>query len=165
MTDNGGEITLTLLHPTSGAPIQSWSFRDKAIIRIGRASDNEVVIRSDVVSRYHAELRRREMDWELVGLGSNGTFVDGARITQVALSDGQSFVLAPTGPTIGFRFGNPTQDLMQQTTHIKFLPSMGLSVDEKKKTMQVAEITESDYFQRLQSKLSALRAGKTEPDA
>jgi pSer/pThr/pTyr-binding forkhead associated (FHA) protein len=160
MTDNDGEITLTLLHPTSGAPIQSWSFRDEAIIRIGRASDNEVVIRSDVVSRYHAELRRHETEWDLVGLGTNGTFVNGERITQFRLTDGQAFVLAPTGPTLGFRFGRPAQDVMEQTMHIKFLPNMGLAVDEKKKTMQVAEITESDYFQRLQAKLAALRAGK-----
>src|SRR5712672_100760 len=103
MPENPSEITLTLLHPTSGAPIQSWSFRDEAVIRIGRASDNEVVIRSDVVSRYHAELRRRDGAWDLVGLGSNGTFINGERITQIRLTDGQAFVLAPTGPTIGFR--------------------------------------------------------------
>src|SRR5205823_155894 len=115
MTDPSSEITLTLLHPTSGAPIQSWSFRDEAKIRIGRASDNEVVIRSEVVSRYHAELRRGEGGWLLVGLGSNGTFLNGTRITEVALADGHSFVLAPTGPSIGFRLGQAAQDLMQQT--------------------------------------------------
>jgi len=164
MVETPSEITLTLLHPSSGAPIQSWSFRQEAVIRIGRASDNEVVIRSDVVSRYHAELRRQEADWQLVGLGSNGTFVNGERITQVRLTDGQAFVLAPTGPTLGFRLGGSGQDVMQQTMHIKFLPTMGLAVDEKKKTMQVAEIADSDYFQRLQAKLAALRATKTGPD-
>jgi pSer/pThr/pTyr-binding forkhead associated (FHA) protein len=116
------------------------------------------------VSRYHAELRRQESDWELVGLGSNGTFVNGERITRVRLTDGQAFVLAPTGPTLGFRLGGSGQDVMQQTMHIKFLPTMGLAVDEKKKTMQVAEIADSDYFQRLQAKLAALRAAKTGPD-
>ena len=161
MADTSREITLTLLHPTSGAPIQSWSFRDEAVVRLGRASDNEVVIRSEVVSRYHAELRRRDDGWDLIGLGSNGTFISGERINEIRLADGQSFVLAPTGPTIGFRFGAGAQDVMEQTMHIKFLPTMGLTVDEKKKTMQVTEITESDYFQRLQAKLAALRAGKT----
>src|SRR5438094_8879880 len=117
MVESSGEITLTLLHPTSGAPIQSWSFRDKAVIRIGRASDNEVVLRSDVVSRRHAELRRGEAEWELVGLGSNGTFVSGEPITQTCLVDGQVFVLAPTGPAIGFRLGG-VQDVTQQTIDV-----------------------------------------------
>jgi len=39
---------------------------------------------------------------------------------------------------------------------------MGIAVDEKKKATQVAEITESDYFQRLQTKLGALRGNKTD---
>ena len=164
MPDNPGEITLTLLHPTSGAPIQSWTFRQEAVIRIGRAADNEVSVRSEVVSRYHAELRRRESQVVLVGLGSNGTFVDGNRITEIELADGQSFVLAPTGPTISFRFGGANaQDRMEQTMHIKSVP-MGMAIDEKKKATQVAEITESDYFQRLQTKLTTLRTNKKEPD-
>src|SRR6185369_13849623 len=144
MAENPGEITLTLLHPTSGAPIQSWSFRNEAVVRIGRAADNEVVVRSDVVSRYHAELRRKDSQWELIGLGANGTFVGGDRITQTPLADGQAFVLAPTGPTIGFRFGGSAPDLMQQTMHINFMPALGMAVDEKKKADQVAEITQSD---------------------
>ena len=160
MPENPSEITLTLLHPTSGAPIQSWSFRDEAVVRIGRAADNEVVVRSDVVSRYHAELRRKETEWELVGLGANGTFVGGERIAQAPLAEGQVFVLAPTGPAIGFRFGGSTPDLMQQTMHINFLPALGIAVDEKKKADQVAEIAQSDYFQNLQSKVAALRTNK-----
>jgi len=163
MPETPSEITLTLLHPTSGTPLQSWTFRENTVIRIGRAADNEVSIRSEVVSRYHAELRRRDSQVVLVGLGTNGTFVDGTRITETPLADGQSFVLAPTGPTIRFHVGAAkAEDRMEQTMHIKFMPMMGIAVDEKKKATQVAEITESDYFQRLQTKLGALRGNKTD---
>jgi serine/threonine-protein kinase len=160
-----GEITLTLLHPTSGAPIQSWTFRGEDVLKIGRAQDNDIVLRSEVVSRYHAELRRAAGGWDLHGLGSNGTFIDGERIAQRRIEDGQTFVLAPTGPAIGFRYGAAAHNTMSQTMHIGFASMFALSVDENKKTTQVAEIAESDYFQRLQSKLAALRAPKPGPES
>jgi hypothetical protein len=52
-----------------------------ALVRIGRASDNDVAIDNHRVSRYHAHLRRVESTWLVYDLDStNGTFLDGERI-------------------------------------------------------------------------------------
>lgn len=93
-------ITLTLLHPLQSVPVQSWSFEPESVIRIGRSTENEVILYSAVVSRHHVELRRNGSDWEVVNLGANGTYVDGKRITQMPVVDGMIFRLASSGPKI-----------------------------------------------------------------
>ncbi len=57
------------------------------MIGIGRAPDNDGALAGDVVSRHHAELRRRGAEWELIGLGSNGTFVEGEPRQRAVLSE------------------------------------------------------------------------------
>ncbi len=58
------------------------------IVNIGRANYNDIVIPDESVSTVHAKLQRREGIWVLVDLDStNGTFVDGARVsTEAALA-------------------------------------------------------------------------------
>ena len=60
------------------------------VVNIGRADYNDVVIAEPSVSTTHAKLQRREDLWVLADLGStNGTFVEGERITEeVALTPG-----------------------------------------------------------------------------
>lgn len=100
-------ITLILLHPFQAVPVQSWSFQENdSAIKIGRATDNQVVLYSAVVSRYHVELRRRGSKWEIVNLGTNGTFVDGKPISTATLTDGMIIHLARSGPKIQIRLGN-----------------------------------------------------------
>jgi hypothetical protein len=51
------------------------------VVRIGRATDNEIAIDNQRVSRYHAQLRWVESSWLVYDLDStNGTFVDGQRV-------------------------------------------------------------------------------------
>ncbi|MEJ2862515.1 ATP-binding cassette domain-containing protein [Actinomycetospora flava] len=59
-------------------------------IRIGRETDNDVVVHDLLVSRHHAELVADGAGgWELIDLGSpNGTYVDGRRIRRVPLRPG-----------------------------------------------------------------------------
>lgn len=98
-------ITLILLHPFQTIPVQSWSFEDESAIRIGRATDNHVMLYSAVVSRHHVELRRRGTKWEIVNLGTNGTYVNGKPISQMPLEDGMIIHLARSGPKIQIRLG------------------------------------------------------------
>jgi ABC transport system ATP-binding/permease protein len=58
-------------------------------LRIGRAPDNDLVLDDLLVSRYHAELRKKpDGGYEITDLGSqNGTFVNGRRITMLPLTD------------------------------------------------------------------------------
>ena len=94
-------ITLTLLHPLQPVAIQSWTFRDEPSIRIGRATNNEVVLYSAVVSRHHVEIKKSsDNEWEVVNTGSNGTYIDGKRIEQAKAVDGMIFRLASSGPKI-----------------------------------------------------------------
>jgi ABC transport system ATP-binding/permease protein len=57
------------------------------VLRIGRATDNEIVVSDLSVSRYHAELRHNSAGgYEIVDLSShNGTYVNGQRISASVL--------------------------------------------------------------------------------
>jgi pSer/pThr/pTyr-binding forkhead associated (FHA) protein len=77
------------------------------LTNIGRADYNDLVIPDESVSTTHAKLQRREGIWILVDLDStNGTFVDGDRVTGEA----------PLAPGATLRFGDvalvfePTDD-------------------------------------------------------
>lgn len=98
-------ITLTLLHPIQSIPVQSWTFEHESVIRIGRSTDNHVILYSAVVSRHHVELRCNDSQWEVVSLGANGTYVDGKRITQVPIVDSVVIRLARSGPNIQIHLG------------------------------------------------------------
>jgi pSer/pThr/pTyr-binding forkhead associated (FHA) protein len=101
-------ITLILLHPLQSTPIQSWTFADQPLIRVGRAKDNQVVLYSAVVSRRHLELRAVGENWEIVNLGTNGTYLDGKPISQVPVVDGAIVRLAHSGPQLQIRLGTVT---------------------------------------------------------
>jgi pSer/pThr/pTyr-binding forkhead associated (FHA) protein len=93
-------ITLALLHPLQSVAVQSWTFHDESSIKIGRATNNEVVLYSAVVSRHHVEIRKAGEEWEVVNLGSNGTYIDSKRVEQTKVVDGMILRLASSGPKI-----------------------------------------------------------------
>ncbi len=100
-------ITITLLHPLQSVAVQDWTFGPQSVIRIGRSTDNEVILYSAVVSRHHVELRcHNGTDWEIINLGANGTYIDGRRINQTPVEDGMVIRLASSGPKIKITFGS-----------------------------------------------------------
>jgi serine/threonine-protein kinase len=98
-------ITLTLLHPIQSTPVQSWTFEQEPVIRIGRSTDNHVILYSAVVSRHHVELRLIHDRWEIINLGANGTYLDGKQVAQVPVVDGVVIRLARSGPNIQIHLG------------------------------------------------------------
>jgi len=108
-------ITLTLLHPLQSVPVQSWIFDSESVVRIGRSTDNDVILYSAVVSRHHVELRLGASGWEVVSLGANGTYLDEKRITQVPVVDGMVIRLASSGPKIQIRIGSVQSDARLKT--------------------------------------------------
>ncbi len=108
-------ITLTLLHPLQSVPVQSWSFESESLVRIGRSTDNDVVLYSAVVSRHHVELKVNDSGWQVISLGANGTYLDGKRITQVPVVDGMVIRLASSGPKIQIRIGSIPQEARLKT--------------------------------------------------
>ncbi len=106
-------ITLSLLHPVKQTPVQVWSFPSESVVRIGRSSDNQVVLYSAVVSRYHVELRQSGKTWEVVNVGTNGTYMDGKRVSQMTIADGAIIRLARSGPNIQINLGTVRNELAQ----------------------------------------------------
>jgi len=93
-------ITLNLLHPIEATPIQTWKFESEPVIRIGRAGDNDVILYSSVVSRYHVEIHRHPLHWEIVNIGANGTYINDQPIEKERVQDGITIRLAATGPKL-----------------------------------------------------------------
>ncbi len=104
-------ITLSLLHPVDKTPVQSWTFNQEPIIRIGRSVDNDVVLYSAVVSRHHVELRQTPEGWEIHNIGINGTFLAGQRIEKRAVQDGLVVRLARSGPNIQINVVSQTKGM------------------------------------------------------
>lgn len=93
-------ITLNLLHPIESTPIQTWKFDSEPVIRIGRSGDNDVILYSSVVSRYHVELHRHSLYWEIVNIGANGTYINDQQIDKERVQNGVTIRLATTGPKL-----------------------------------------------------------------
>jgi hypothetical protein len=65
-----------------------------AKVVLGRSKDTDVRVEDANVSRRHAELRREGQSWWLVDLDStNGTELNGKRVTRAKLSDGDTITL------------------------------------------------------------------------
>src|SRR5215510_1503152 len=76
-------------------------YRFDTTVRIGRAPSNAIVINDDVVSGEHIELRNSGGVWEILDLGStNGTYIDGERVTRARLGALTAVRLGPGGPKL-----------------------------------------------------------------
>ncbi|MGK7924966.1 MAG: protein kinase [Spirulina sp.] len=94
-------ITLTLLDPQSDRPVRQWHFQNPSRIRIGRASDNDIVLDPyPEVSRHHLELSREGDRWRGINRGTNGTFINGRSVSQGFLDHGAIVQLAKDGPRL-----------------------------------------------------------------
>lgn len=83
---------------TSGQPVSRINVRP-GTIRLGRALDNDIVLPDDKVSRHHGQIGMRLGMLVYTDLGStNGSFLNGAAVTEIALGPGD--VLQVGGSTI-----------------------------------------------------------------
>ncbi len=137
-------ITLTLLHPLQSVPVQSWPFETESLIRIGRSTDNEVILYSAVVSRHHVELRRNGSEWEIVSLGANGTYIDGKRITQMPVVDGMIIRLASSGPKIQIHIEGETPKAKLKASLGKRSPSKQALDPSKRDTFINSKNTQTE---------------------
>ncbi|HAA30486.1 MAG TPA: hypothetical protein DCE56_25860 [Cyanobacteria bacterium UBA8553] len=103
------EITISLRRPYQSTPIQKWTFENEQIIKIGRASDNHVILHSSVVSRYHVEIQHMATHWKLINLGNNGTYLNDQSIIEVPVVDGIIICLARSGPQLQINLGSTAQ--------------------------------------------------------
>jgi len=79
-------------------------------LRIGRAPDNDIVVLDSGASRHHAELRNVAGSSRIVDMAShNGTFVNGQRVTDAPLAEGDVVGIGPA------RFRLAGQELQRLT--------------------------------------------------
>ena len=99
-------LAIALLDPDTDTPCQQWRFPRQAMIRIGRAPDNDLVLAEPLeVSRYHLELHPQQPTaandhWQLYSYGTNGTFLNGQPVTQAWVGDRDLLELAQGGPRL-----------------------------------------------------------------
>lgn len=68
-----------------------------AVITVGRHRENTITIDSDAVSRRHARVERRAEGWWVVDSNStHGTFVNGERVPEALLRDGDQIRMGDT---------------------------------------------------------------------
>lgn len=78
-------MNIQLTYLTSPSKGLSIGF-DQAIVSLGRSSENDLVVNDPHVSSFHARLIQKEGKTSIEDLGStNGTFVDGRRISERTL--------------------------------------------------------------------------------
>ncbi len=82
--DTAGVVAIVL---SGGAKGTTRPLRET--LRIGKAPDNDLVLPDDTVSRHHCEIVRSKSGIQVKDLGStNGTRVQGARVTEAVVSPG-----------------------------------------------------------------------------
>jgi len=92
-----------LLVRTDGAPRVRFDLGG-ALISIGRASDNDVIVDDPEVSRHHCQLKLQHGAYSLADLGSrNGSWINGQAVSEVALGPGDLIRIG--GTEIEFQVG------------------------------------------------------------
>jgi pSer/pThr/pTyr-binding forkhead associated (FHA) protein len=104
---SGGALQMTQEMRVRAQPDElAWVlFVDKREIRltqpaytVGRSLDNDIIVDDPTISRRHAQLIRSNDHYALRDLRSrNGTFVNGQRISEVVLRDGDLLTLGDVG--------------------------------------------------------------------
>ena len=86
-------------------PDQDRKYRlTQDVIRIGRKPDNEIVLSGNTVSGHHAEIHRKSQAYLLRDLDStNGTIVNGERIREKRLQNGDRIEVGENGPVLEFK--------------------------------------------------------------
>jgi RsiW-degrading membrane proteinase PrsW (M82 family) len=78
-----------------------YQFEQGRTVRIGRSTDNDVVVSDPTVSRQHARLAWGPDGWTFEGLGRAGTFLCGSEVTRLLVAEPVELSLAsPLGPVL-----------------------------------------------------------------
>jgi pSer/pThr/pTyr-binding forkhead associated (FHA) protein len=157
-------VEILLFDSPQGRPLHVWSFSGRAEIRIGRATENDVVLADPCVSRAHARLTLEQAAWHAHALSTQGVFHAGRKFVDLELTPGTLFRLGPAGPYLRFQVAlhdaaTPGHDstILEQPDQ---LPD--LNVDHARVHRELDAVTGDPFFQRLRDSVARLRG---RPDA
>ena len=96
---------------------ESTFFDGQRTVRIGRSRDNDIVLDTPSVSRWHGELRPTAAGWELVDVGSAaGTWISDQRVSHLSIGTA----------TVTVRFGASSDGVVSfSSVALPHLPSDG----------------------------------------
>jgi predicted component of type VI protein secretion system len=153
-----------LLDSAQGHPVQTWRFRDKETISIGRSEDSDVVIADAHVSRSHAKLSWQSGGWTLVSTGRHGTLVNDRLVAETQLRHHATFRLGASGPMIRFECG-ATEGRPSETIDAidPGLIAM-LAIDEERKLQEADDIAGNALFRELQEQVRRARQSSTDTE-
>jgi pSer/pThr/pTyr-binding forkhead associated (FHA) protein len=108
-------VKIVIDHVAGSRRGQRQEFDGAKRVRFGRHPDCEVsfdALRDIDASSRHAELRPGDAGWLLVDVGSsNGTYVDGRRVTELAVAPGAPMIVefGSGGPSLRLFIGDDAQ--------------------------------------------------------
>jgi tetratricopeptide (TPR) repeat protein len=135
---------------------------------IGRGSENSLCVQSTVVSRSHAELIRVGANYLLRDLGStNGSFINGDRVTERMLNDGDTLRFGAGGPEMVFRLieadngagsplprneGSTTENLIHSLTGQLKVPPVDVSEEANlRRVLAETHLNRGDFDRALEA--------------
>ena len=158
-------VTIHLLDSAQGHPVQTWRFRDKQEINLGRSDDSDVVIADAHVSRTHAKLLWQNGAWTLVSTGRHGTLVNDRVVAETQLGRKTTFRLGANGPMLRFEQGAPEGRPSETISSIQPDLIAMLEIDEQRKLQEADDIAGNSLFRELQDKVRRARQGSTQGSA
>ncbi|MDT2005408.1 FHA domain-containing protein [Rhodococcus opacus] len=130
-----GAERVTARPPATDRPLPAGS------LTVGRAPDNDIVVRDVLASRKHAILHTGESGLEIEDLGSvNGTFVGGARVSRAPLSDGDVVTIGNTDLAVQDGRLGPRQAVPAAVDGL-FVNGVGLTIDSGRRLLEDVTLT------------------------
>jgi pSer/pThr/pTyr-binding forkhead associated (FHA) protein len=153
-----GNITLHLLDSAQGHPIQTWQFRNRARVSIGRSSECDINLADAQVSRQHVELVYSQSTWTIHSHGRNGTFINGVMVCEAELGDRAIFQLGSSGPS--FQCLSLSDSISTVATLDGSDPAEldFLEIDHLRREEEVRNIVDGQAFQELQQQARRLKS-------
>jgi adenylate cyclase len=149
--------TIHLLDSAQGHIVQTWRFRDKREIVIGRSDDCDVVIADPHVSRTHAKLQFADGAWTLNSTGRHGTLVDDRLVAETQLGRDTRFRLGSQGPLLRFESGAHEGRPSETIDSIQPDLIAMLEIDQERKLHEADDIAAGSLFRELEEQVRRAR--------
>lgn len=155
-------VTLHLLDSAQGHVVQTWRFKDKTAIVIGRGEDSDVVIADAQVSRLHAKLVWQDGAWNLQSTGRHGTLVNDRLVAETQLKGDTIFRLGANGPTLRFEMGHAERRPSETIDSIHPDLIAMLEIDFERQQQEADDIAGNSLFRELQERVRRTKLNPTE---